>query len=99
MYVYFIGENTFKRAECLSAIGCKIEDDLTKADLLQRMFDDPDNMRNISIGKHALTKSTFNRLVSMGYPFDEDDFAIIDSDSEESLRGMDFITPQWTYGA
>ena len=95
-YLYFITENMLKRAECLWAIGGRVKMDgtLTRDVLLEQMFDDPYS-NDVPLGKHALTLSTFQRLVGMGYPFNENDFVIVDPSCEASLHETDLVTYQW----
>jgi len=99
--VYFIAERTLERAEWLVAIGGRVrtertEGTSTKQDLLEAMFEDNKGRLGISTGKHALTESTFRRLLCMGYPFDENDFVIIDADSEADLQGVDLKIFSWS---
>ena len=39
----------------------------------------------------ALTKSTFDVLIQVGYPFDETDFVLVDEASEPYVKDLNFV--------
>lgn len=86
--IYFLSNEQLERIEFMVELGCDIgtwgekPGDATKEHIFEEM--EPDHPS----GGYALAKSTFDRLRKVGYPFDENDFVVVDDLKEPAIRHM-----------
>ena len=97
MWSVFLPDRKLKRLELLIELGCKVRpfhrpnesdgipEDWNKACLMKSL-----HSLSRTSGGYALAKSTFDRLVKIGYRLDSTDFVIVDEANEPELQDLDW---------
>jgi len=89
-WLFFLPDRMLRRLELLIDLGCEVRpfhrgpEDWNKRAMMESL--------NLSLdsGGYALAKSTFDRLVKIGYQIEESDFVIVDETNEPELRDFDW---------
>ena len=91
-HIYFLSKVQLERIRFMVDIGIDIgtwgetPKDATKEHLLEQM----EGFFPLSKWGFARTKSTFDTLVQLGYPFDESDFILVDELSDTLFKDLQF---------
>ena len=92
-HIYFLSKSQLERMQFMVDLGLDIgtwgetPEDATKEYLLGKMK----GIFPLSNWGFALTKSTFDVLIQVGYPFDETDFVLVDEASEPYVKDLNFV--------
>ena len=77
-WIYYIPDKRLSRLEFLVSLGCHVNIP-SKSDALEMICDE------FGSGGYLLLKSTFDRLVNAGYPFEPTDFVLINEEEFPSI--------------
>ena len=92
-HIYFLSKVQLERIKFMVDLGIDIgtwgetPEDATKEHLLEKMK----GIFPLSHWGFALTKSTFDIMVQVGYPFEKADFVLVDELSDPLVKGLNFV--------